>query len=342
MDENYFKQIMTVIILSVLIIVIFFLLKPILLSIILGIILAFILLPVYNWIHGIIKSENITASILCIVLILLIFLPAWFLTPIILNQSIKVYLASQQMDFVTPLKTFFPDLFASEEFSAEIGSTIHSFVTNTANYLVNSFAQLILKFPTLLLHSFIVFATFFFVIRDKDYILEYIQSILPFPKEVERKLFESSAGITKSVIYGQVIIGIIQGLIIGIGFFIFGIPNALLLTLFASLGGILPIVGTAIIWFPVLIYLFLAGNTVPAVGITIFGILSSSIDNILRPAFVSQRTNMHPLLILIGMIGGFFFFGILGFILGPLAIAYIIIILEVYRFKKVKGVLVQT
>src|SRR3989344_2617442 len=109
MDENYFKQIMTVIILSVLIIVLFFLLKPILLSIVLGVILAFIFLPVYNWINGIIKSGNITASIMCISLILLIFLPAWFLTPIILNQSVKVYIASQQMDFITPLKTFFPD-----------------------------------------------------------------------------------------------------------------------------------------------------------------------------------------------------------------------------------------
>jgi len=340
MDEDYFKKIMATFILVVLVVLTFFLLRPISLSIISGIILAFIFSPLYNKINNKIKSPNATSSLICVLLILAILLPLWFLTPIMISQSVKLYVASQQIDFITPLKTIFPDLFASEEFSTEIGSTLYSFVTRTTNSLVKIFSTLILDFPTLFLQSFVVFFTFFFVLRDKEKLIEYIKSLLPFSKRIEKKLFESSKGITMSVIYGQVIIGILQGIIVGIGFFIFGVSNALILTLFASLAGILPIIGTTIIWFPVAIYLILAGNTFSAIGLGIFGLISSSFDNIIRPAFISKKTNMHPLLILIGMIGGLFLFGILGFILGPLIIAYILIILEVYRDKSAPGIFV--
>ncbi|MDP7520736.1 MAG: AI-2E family transporter [Candidatus Pacearchaeota archaeon] len=339
MDKDYFNKIVTTIILGVLIVLSFFLLKPILLSIIVGIILAFIFNPVYNWIFKITKLQNLSAGLICVLLILLIFLPLWFFTPIFIEQSFEVYLASQQMDFVTPLKNIFPSLFASEEFSAEIGSVLYSFVTKMTNSLVNLLSQLILNFPTIFLQLIVTFFTFFFVLRDKDIIVSYLQSILPFSKDIEKKLFESSKGITSSVIYGQVIIGMIQGLIVGLGLFIFNIPNALFLTLLASLAGIFPIIGTTIVWLPIVIYLFIKGSTFSAIGITMFGITSNVIDNVIRPAFVSKKTRMHPLLVLIGMIGGLFLFGILGFIIGPLIIAYVLIILEIYRLKKTSGIL---
>ena len=341
MDDIYFKKIISTILLAILIVLAFFLLKPILLSITIGFILAFVFTPIYNRLHKIIKSKNIPALLLCFLLILLIVLPLWFLTPIFIEQSIKLYLTSQQMDFTTPLKSIFPSLFASEAFSVEIGSIIHSFVTKTTNSLMNSFSQLILNFPTLFLQLFIVFFTFFFVLRDKEKFMSYIESLLPFSKDVEKKLFKSTKEITSSVIYGQIIIGMIQGLIAGLGFFIFGVPNALLLTLFASLAGIFPIIGPFVIWVPVAIYLIIAGNTLSAFGVILFGLLASTIDNFLRPIFISKMTKMHPALIIIGMIGGFLFFGVLGFILGPLILAYLLIVLEIYRNKKTPGILIQ-
>jgi len=304
-----------------------------------GFILAFAFTPVYNKLYKLIKSKNITSLLICIVLITLIVLPLWFLTPILIDESIKLYLEVQKMDFVTPLKNIFPSLFASEEFSTEIGSILHSFITESANTLMNSFSQLILNFPNMFLQFLIVFFTFFFVLKDKEKLIDYVQSLLPFSKDIEKKLFESSKNITSSVIYGQIIIGILQGIIVGIGFLIFQVPNALLLTLFAAIAGVIPIIGPVIIWVPVVIYLLLSGNTISAVGILIFGILASTIDNFLKPIFVSKRTTLHPALIIIGMVGGFFFFGVLGFILGPLIIAYLLIVLEVYRDKRSPGIL---
>jgi predicted PurR-regulated permease PerM len=179
------------------------------------------------------------------------------------------------------------------------------------------------------------------VLRDKDKIMLYIKSLSPFSKEIEKKLFDSSRAITNSVIYGQVVIGILQGLLVGVGFFVLGIPNALILTLLACLVGILPVIGTAIVWVPVTIYLLVIGDAFSAIGIIIFGLVSSSLDNLIRPIIVSKRAKMNSLLVLLGMIGGLFLFGVLGFILGPLILAYLLIILELYRNKKVSGILIE-
>ena len=341
MDDAYFRKIMTAVVLGVLIVLTFLLLRPLLLAIIFGIILAFIFSPVYDWLYRVIKLKNLSAFLICLLLLALIILPLWFLTPIAVNQSIKIYLSSQQIDVITPIKNIFPSLFASEAFSAEIGSIIHSFVTKITNSLMNSFANLILHFPTFFLQFLVVLFTFFFVLRDKEQIVAYVQSLLPFSKEVEKKLFKSSKDITVSVLYGQVVIGILQGIVAGLGFFIFKVPNALLLTMLAALAGIFPIIGTAIIWIPVIIYLLIAGNTFAALGVLLFGLISSTIENFLKPIFVSRRTNMNTSLILIGMIGGLLLFGILGIILGPLILAYLLIVLELYRNKRVPSILIQ-
>ena len=118
-------------------------------------------------------------------------------------------------------------------------------------------------------------------------------------------------------------------------------PNALLLSLLAALAGIFPIIGTALIWIPVAIYLFVAGNPVSALGVVIFGLLSSLVENFYKPIFISRRTKLNSSIILIGMIGGLFLFGILGIILGPLILAYLLIILEIYRNKKLPDVFIQ-
>ena len=92
MDDDYLKKIILTVILSVLVVLSFLILKPILLSIIIGIILTVIFAPVYDWLYKTTKSQNLSAAIVCFVLILLIILPFWFLTPIFVKQSFEVYL----------------------------------------------------------------------------------------------------------------------------------------------------------------------------------------------------------------------------------------------------------
>ncbi len=341
LDGEYFEKIMTAIIIIVLVTISFFLLRPILFAIIIGFLLAFIFTPPYQWLHKKTKSKNLSASIIIVLLAVIILIPLWFLTPILITQSLRVIQGMVQIDFVSLLKSLVPGLFKSEQISAQISSALTSFASNLADSVTGSLSYVLLNFPTLSLQFLVVLFTFFFILRDQEEVADYIKSLLPFPKDIEKKLFEYSTDITKSVLYGQVVIGIIQGLTAGIGFIIFGVPNAIFLTLLGMLMGILPILGTPIVWIPAAVYMFIAGNHVAGWGVVIFGILSSTIDNILRPIFVSKMTKVHSGIVLISMVGGIFLFGILGIVIGPLIVAYLLIILELYRKKPVPGLIIQ-
>jgi len=340
MEKEYFRNLTSTGIILVLLVLSFLLLKPILLSIILAILLGYLFYPLYKKVNKLIKSEYISALLMCIILTAIVFIPMWFLTPILVNQSIQFYVSSQGIDFVTPLKQIFPDIFSSVQLSQEIGSVLSSFITKISNSLMNTFSKLISNFPILLLQFFVVFFVFFVVLKDQEKFVEYIRSLLPFSKEVENKLFKSSRDITTSIFYGQIVLGIVTGIIVGIGFYIFGVPNAFILTILAAAAGILPIIGTTIIWVPVAIYLFVTGSVYPALGIVIFGILSSIVENFVKPIIIARWINLHPVVVLVGMVGGTFVFGILGMILGPLILAYLLIVLEIYRDKKTPGVFI--
>lgn len=341
-DEEFFKKIFISVILAVLLVLSFFILKPILLSIIMGVIFAIVFETPYNKILFYLKSRTLSAAIVCILLLLSILIPLWFLTPIFIEQSFEAYRLSQQIDLASILNKFFTFVSPSDTLSGEVGGILSSFLAKATNSLLNYFSQLILEFPSLLLQLFVVFCTLFFVLRDNEKIVASIHNLMPFSKDIEKRLFQSSKDITLSVIYGHIFIGALQGIIVGLGFILFGVSNSLFLMLLAIIAGIIPtFVGTTIVWMPVIIYLFLAGNNFAAFGVLAFGLFAGSIDNIIRPIFISKKSKMHPLLALIGMIGGFFFFGFLGFILGPLIIAYIIIVLEVYRGKEIDGIFIK-
>ncbi len=341
MNEFLIKNILSTLILIGLLVLSFMIIKPIILSVIMGLLLAFFFSPLYRKVYFKTNSRNISAWLVTIFLLLLMLLPTWFLASTAINQSVRIYLAIQQVDFVEPLKSIFPSIFSSETFSTEVGTIINSFLSKATNSIMNSLSKIILNFPTIFLQSIVVLFTFFFGLRDGEQLVAYIKSLLPFSKEIEEKLFKSSRDITYAVVYGQVLIGLLQGLIAGLGFFIFSVSNSLFLTLLACLAGIFPIIGTTIIWAPVAIYLFVADSTFAAIGVAIFGMISISIDNFIRPFFVSKRTQLKSSLVLIGMIGGLFLFGILGFILGPLILAYLLIILELYRKKSSPALFIQ-
>ncbi|MBU2615690.1 MAG: AI-2E family transporter [Nanoarchaeota archaeon] len=334
MDEN-FRKIATVVIVASLIVLTFLILKPIIIPIVMALVLAFVFSPIYEAIYKKTKNKDISAIIIVVFLIIIIILPLWFATPFLLIQVTNIFQTVSNADIITPLKSVFPQLFVSESISSEIDYALYSFTTKTVNYFSDSLTSFIINFPIILLKLTVVFFTLFFVLKDKDKLKEYIGSLLPFSKDVEKKLFAHTSGITSAILYGHFIVGILQGLIVGIGLFLFQVPNALLFTIISIFAGIFPVVGVFIVWAPVVIYLFASGHLFSAWGMIFLGIIASNVDNLLRPLIVSRKVDISPSLVLISMIGGLFFFGILGVIIGPLVISYLLIILELYRGKPI-------
>ncbi len=341
MSGEHTKKVISILIFVSLIVLSFFLLKPLIMPIIIGVILAFIFAPIYRFVLRFLKKKTLSAIVVCIILIALFIIPLWYAVPLAIDESIKFYVESQKWDFTTPLKNIFPSIFKSDEFAAEIGRAIHTFVSNTANSLMNYLSQVLLKFPSIVLKLLVTLFAFFFFLRDRDNISEYIRSLLPFSKDVKNKLFKSSNDLTFSILYGQVGIGILEGIVTGTGLFIFNVPGALLLTVISTIAGILPIIGTAVVWVPVVVYLFIQNSPVAALGVMLFGLVSSFMESFLKPLFISKRAKMNTAIVLFGMVGGLMLLGLIGVVIGPLILAYLFIILEIYRDKRIQeGVII--
>jgi len=342
MEKNNLNNIVIASISIILLVLSFLLLRPILISIIFGFVLVFIFAPLYNLIHKKIKSKNLCATIVTTILILIIVTLLVLLVPVIVGESIKLFTSAQTIDFVAPIQNLLKSFEGGISVAIQTDTILHSFITEFTTGLINSISDFLKDFPIIFLQLTVVFFTFFFVIRDKEDFVEYVKTILPFPKEVQDRLFKATSEVTASVLFGQVIIGFIQGIVAGIGFFLFSVPNPLLFAILAVIAGVLPIVGPFIVWVPIAVFLLVSGNAAAAIGVTIFGVASSVVDNFLRPIIIAKRLRMNSLLALLGVIGGILFFGVIGLILGPLIIAYLLIFLEIYRNKKFSGLLIES
>lgn len=334
-DENSFKKISFFILLAILTILSFIMLWSILTSVITGLLLAYVFYPAYKKTLSIFKEKNISAFIIILLVFVIIFLPLWFLMPFVFNQLFDIYLYMQKInlqDIVKMLSPYVSELNLSKDFTA----SLNSFIINFAGKLFSSSTAFIINIPSLLLKTVVVLFIFFFGMRDGEILIKYLIELSPFSKHAEKEFVEKFRGITDSVIYGFVVIGILQGILTGLGLFIFGIPHSILLTVIAIIAAMIPVLGAWLVWIPAVVYLFISGKTVFAVILLVYcAVIVSWIDNILRPHIVAKRVQISSAVIFVGMIGGLLFMGVLGLILGPLILAYLLLILDAYKERRI-------
>lgn len=308
---------------------------PIASAIVMGLILSFMFYPLYKKVLSVVKEKNASALIIILLVLLLIFIPIWFLFPIIVRQIFEVYLFIQKIDFLKIIESIFPSL-AEISLSKDFALNFNKFITSTAGTIISSASSIIYNLPYMALKAVIMFFVFFFGMRDAEILKEYAKSLSPFSKETEKKLTQNFKEITALIIYGHIVLGILQGVLTGVVFLILGVPNSLVLTVLAIFASIIPILGAWIIWIPVVIYLFAIDNVVSGLIVLIYGsIVISWIDNLIWPYMISKKTKISSAVVLLGMFGGLIVFGILGLIIGPLILIYLLLIIDAYKNKKI-------
>ena len=329
-NDKDIKRFMVIFLVLGLAVLVFFLLKPIILSIIGGLILAYAFFPIYKRLVKRVKSKNLSATFVSIIAIIVILLPLYFLTPLMINQVFGLFQAAQKIDFKNIIMVLFSS--APETFIVQMTAVLNNIISKVTAAVLTALTNLLLEFPTLLLNFIIIAFVFFFTLRDSDKLGEFVSALSPLNKVQEKKLVQQFKDVTNSVVYGQIAAGLMQGLVAGIGLFIFGVPKALVLTVLAVILSIIPLIGPSAIWIPATIYVFLQGNTPRSIVYLLYNLfLVSYIDNILRVYIVTKRTRLSQVLVLVGMIGGLYIFGILGLILGPLLLVYFITFLNAYK-----------
>jgi predicted PurR-regulated permease PerM len=172
----------------------------------------------------------------------------------------------------------------------------------------------------------------YYVLTDGEKLAKFLRRAAPLPpKQVDFLLAEGHNGL-KAVFYGQILTSLIQGGLGGIGFLIAGVPGAIIWAAVMAVLSLLPVVGAFIVWVPAALFLFIKGDTWQAVFLTAWGFMVvSQIDNFVRPKLIGDRADIHPLFVLIGVLGGVAAFGFVGLFLGPLLVGITVSILRVWE-----------
>jgi predicted PurR-regulated permease PerM len=169
----------------------------------------------------------------------------------------------------------------------------------------------------------------FFFFRDGDRWLHALASVIPLSEAGVKRLFKVIEDSVIANLYGILGVAVGQGLLTTIGLLIAGVGSPLLLGLVASACSVIPVVGTSLVWGPASVYLFLTGHTGKGIFMLIWGFLVvSGSDNIIRPMLVFGRVELHPLLLIVALIGGFLEFGFLGLFIGPVLISILVVLIK--------------
>lgn len=310
-----------------------FILTPFFNIIAMAFILAILFYPVYKWILNRIKYPSWASFITLLVILLIIFLPLWLFGQLLWNEindaitqirngqlviSRDQIVQSVPAQLQAPIENFSRDLNGlAERFTSEAFSSATAILSNVANFVIGFFILLFMVF---------------FLLRDGHKMAQVFMDLSPIAASQEHKLLERIKSAVNGVVKGSFLIALAQGIIATAGFLVFGVPQPLLWGMFTVLAALVPNVGTSLSLVPAVIYLLVTGNTPAAIGLTIWGVIAvGTVDNFLGPKLIGNSLKLHPVLVLLAVLGGIKFFGILGFLIGPILMAVFVELLDMYR-----------
>ena len=176
-----------------------------------------------------------------------------------------------------------------------------------------------------------IFVLYFMLIGGKK-MEAYVNDILPFNEANTQEVIREINMIVRSNAIGIPLLAIIQGGVAMIGYLIFGAPNILLLGFLTCFATIIPMVGTALVWFPVAAYLAISGDWFHAIGLAAYGaIVVSQSDNLIRFILQKKMADTHPLITIFGVVIGLPLFGFMGVIFGPLLLSLFFLFVDMFK-----------
>jgi len=316
--RNYFLLFIIVVALYIL----FLLIKPFLSAIFASIILTYALYPLYLFLNKRIKKESISAFIMVLIVVLLIIIPFAFAANIVSKEAISGYNYFRSRDF---------SLLVSQYFQDNSGDLFKTFVDKVSFALVKFTSEFLLSLPTILLNFFVMAFLTYYLFKEWDKFVGAFKKLIPLKDSVKNKLYEKFEVTTNGLIYGILLAAIVQGVLAGIGYYIFNIPSPILLGFVTMIASLIPLIGTGFIWVPAGIIQLLQGNLFSGIGILVYcALIVSTMDNIIKPKFISRKAKIHPAIVLIGLVGGLKVFGFMGIFIGPL---FLTLIMEAFSMR---------
>jgi predicted PurR-regulated permease PerM len=198
--------------------------------------------------------------------------------------------------------------------------------------LANSTIGVVGGAVSVVVQMMLVVFTMFYLFRDGDAIRRAAFEMLPLERSQTRDVVARTKEVVGATVYGVIVIALIQGCLGAFIFWALGLPSPLLWGVLMFFLSMIPMAGAFLVWGPAAIFLAVTGAWTRAIVLVIWGVIVvGSVDNLLSPRLVGQRTRLHELLVFFSVLGGLEVFGVLGVVIGPVTVAVTLAIIEMVR-----------
>jgi len=262
-------------------------------------------------------SKPLSAWIIVFMSLIIIIAPLYFLLQGILNQ---LAILPSTLKNLNILENFF-----------NLELPIETFVSQTIPILQKAFSSILSNTVNIVTNLIIFYFLLYYLLIEGDGFIEKLRKILPYNHNHNNKVVQRFVDVTRATIIGSLLIALLQGTMLWFGFYMLGIPGALFWGLVTAILSFIPIIGSPIIWGPASIILLVGGSIWQGVALIIWGVIISSVDNVIRPITNKKFGQIHPLVSVIGIFIGISQFGFIGIFVGPLIVAYFILLWGIYK-----------
>jgi predicted PurR-regulated permease PerM len=318
--------------------------RPYLNTAILALIVAYIAQPLYKSLLGKIKPRKVRASVLSTVIVILFTL---LIFTILIFTAIRVIslaitelnnlrsISNPETDIIEDITNWINNLLANMKLPLtvtpeQIITNVQSYIAQLLTFLLNTITSIGTMSVSALINLVIFYGLLFLFIPDFDDMVMFIKNLSPFKNEINDLLLSRALNTAKSMVWGLMIIALIQGGLAGIMLYILGNPNTLLLTVVVAVFSFFPFLGTGLVIVPIVAIYFFNGEIVKAIVLAIFQIIViGNVDTILRAKLIPREARMPFVISFIAILGGLAMFGIWGLIYGPVIFSLLLAIIEI-------------
>ncbi len=270
-------------------------------------------------------NQNLTATIFILSFIVVIGMPIWGMVNLLSPKIANIFSHSDELiKGLQSVSTQVQEWTGQELLSSKNLTELQNKIANFIPSFLNSSAMIITNL-------FMMLFIYFFMLTNGKQMEKSFDYFLPLHENNIDLLGAETISMVRANAIGIPLISLIQGVFALIGYWIFGVNEFVLWGFITGVFAFFPIVGTAIIWIPLVVYLFSQGHSTQGIWLTVWSLLvTGNVDYLARVTIMKRMGNVHPLVTVLGVIVGLSLFGFWGFIFGPLLISYFLLLFKIY------------
>jgi predicted PurR-regulated permease PerM len=323
----------------------YLIIKPYLIDFFMALVLFFTFKPLYRLLTRALWGQRALASVFtCLILVVVLLVPLISLVGIVASQALELsgvvskglqnghlwQWVNAKILFLQEYLTHLNLPLPPEQVNLE--QTVQTVLKQAAQFIYTNAVGLLKGFTTFLLDFILVLFIAFFLFLQGDDFIDEVKRLSPLAAGQNEELFREMEATIKATMRGTVVVALVQGIIGGLGFLLFGVPQPAFWGTLMVPAAVIPVVGSAIIYVPASLYLFFQGSLAKALGLLLFCLLfTGCADNILKPLLMKGTRPTPSIFILFSILGGIAYFGMIGFILGPLILSFLLSLLRIYE-----------